>query len=485
MSTYLLLRDNKQSGPYSTEELIAKGLKPYDLVWLEGKSAAWRYPSEIPELKTHAATVEEQPHDRFYRKAHEPKATGKEEAVAALALAAEEAHHNGESVPSASIHVTLPSSIENCQNKPLVLTDPPTPEEQAQQTAPHPENLEQAVKTALVIEKIAESANRRIDSDAGSIATLTQYYEQQYAEKAKELDITRKRSFLMPAIIGICLLLGGVVIGLAISTTVNKIDKGNLEQVVQAITQRQQQQKKKKVVKAKTTETTTAKTPKSLLSTSTPNTVVLPPAVLAARAFHTKDTAVTASNIIKPVTITNPPTIVQKDSINKVRPLTSIRKKDSAHSVNNSPVVVRNEIPATSPVIDKKEDHLPPSPVIQEEPKETKEAEENKPTVTKVQLQKQVSVNGSSFKTAVLGGISGLQLTVTNNSRYSLDEVVVEVKYFDPDKNVVKTQSVYFNEIPPGESKTIEAPRTNRGVSVEYSISNVHSKAIDNPKNGL
>ena len=58
---YLLLRDNKQTGPYSTEELIAKGLKPYDLVWLEGKSAAWRYPSEIQELKPFAPVVEEQP----------------------------------------------------------------------------------------------------------------------------------------------------------------------------------------------------------------------------------------------------------------------------------------------------------------------------------------------------------------------------------------------------------------------------------------
>src|SRR5918998_1422410 len=68
MNTYLLLRDNKQSGPYSVEELAAHGLKAYDLVWLEGKSAAWRYPSEIDELKPFAPVVEEQPFDRFYKK---------------------------------------------------------------------------------------------------------------------------------------------------------------------------------------------------------------------------------------------------------------------------------------------------------------------------------------------------------------------------------------------------------------------------------
>src|ERR1700761_2271078 len=68
MTMYLLLRDNKQSGPYSLDELKSMGLKAYDLVWLDGKSAAWRYPSEIEELKSFAPVVEEQPFDRFYRR---------------------------------------------------------------------------------------------------------------------------------------------------------------------------------------------------------------------------------------------------------------------------------------------------------------------------------------------------------------------------------------------------------------------------------
>ena len=46
-------------------------MKAYDLVWLEGKSAAWRYPSELAELKPFAPVVEEQPYDRFYKKTTE------------------------------------------------------------------------------------------------------------------------------------------------------------------------------------------------------------------------------------------------------------------------------------------------------------------------------------------------------------------------------------------------------------------------------
>ncbi len=71
MATYLLLRNNKESGPYTLPELEAKGLKPYDLVWVEGKSAAWRYPSEVEELKRFAPIVEEQPYDRFFKKPSE------------------------------------------------------------------------------------------------------------------------------------------------------------------------------------------------------------------------------------------------------------------------------------------------------------------------------------------------------------------------------------------------------------------------------
>ena len=71
MGKYLLLRDNKESGPYLLDDLVRLGLKPYDLVWIEGKSAGWRYPSEINELKPYAPIVEEQPFDRFFKKNQE------------------------------------------------------------------------------------------------------------------------------------------------------------------------------------------------------------------------------------------------------------------------------------------------------------------------------------------------------------------------------------------------------------------------------
>ena len=53
MPGYLLLRNNKESGPHTLEEMIALQLKQHDLIWVEGRSAAWRYPEELEEFKKH------------------------------------------------------------------------------------------------------------------------------------------------------------------------------------------------------------------------------------------------------------------------------------------------------------------------------------------------------------------------------------------------------------------------------------------------
>src|ERR1044071_8150159 len=78
MPSYRLLRSNKESGPYTLNDLVALGLKPYDLVWVDGRSAAWRYPGEITELKDYAPAVEEQPSDRIYKKPTEAEPFTKE-----------------------------------------------------------------------------------------------------------------------------------------------------------------------------------------------------------------------------------------------------------------------------------------------------------------------------------------------------------------------------------------------------------------------
>jgi hypothetical protein len=47
---YLLLRNNETYGPFTIGELLQQYLQPTDMIWVNGESCAWAFPSEIQEL---------------------------------------------------------------------------------------------------------------------------------------------------------------------------------------------------------------------------------------------------------------------------------------------------------------------------------------------------------------------------------------------------------------------------------------------------
>lgn len=96
-----------------------------------------------------------------------------------------------------------------------------------------------------------------------------------------------------------------------------------------------------------------------------------------------------------------------------------------------------------------------------------------------------VSVEGSKFKTGVLGGISNLQLTVANNSLYPLDQIEVLINYMNVEKRIVKKQTLVITDVAAGEQKTIDVPKSNRGVYVSYSITKINSRALGLAHSGL
>jgi len=63
MTTYILLRKNKESGPFGLEELKNQELKADDLIWVEGQSACWLNPGEIKQLKDLVGVVPEKQED--------------------------------------------------------------------------------------------------------------------------------------------------------------------------------------------------------------------------------------------------------------------------------------------------------------------------------------------------------------------------------------------------------------------------------------
>jgi len=51
MKKYFLLRNNRETGPHSIEQLASIGLLPLDLIWIQDESTSWKYPEEIDEVK--------------------------------------------------------------------------------------------------------------------------------------------------------------------------------------------------------------------------------------------------------------------------------------------------------------------------------------------------------------------------------------------------------------------------------------------------
>jgi hypothetical protein len=71
---YLLLRNNRQSGPYTIDQLWQQQLRPTDMVWIEGQSTAWSYVSELelkPSISSTAGTSSIPQRDEIERKAEE------------------------------------------------------------------------------------------------------------------------------------------------------------------------------------------------------------------------------------------------------------------------------------------------------------------------------------------------------------------------------------------------------------------------------
>ena len=456
MSSYLLLRDNKQTGPYTLDELITKGLKPYDLIWIEGKSAGWRYPSEVPELIAYAPAVEEQPFDRFFKKpaSSQQKSettntpTGipevKAEPVFVKPAPKEE---NIINLPNRKVYVNFPAAVAKRSNGPEKPAEKqPAPEKQDIPVRKE-ENKEferylpsEPVKTVQpiiperkepdappAIEKFSTTVFSEKETTGNGNGNGHQYRE--YPRKKKT------NGSLVFGIAAVCILLAGVGIGLFISYSNQKNNSSELDKLVQQIKEKE----------------------KANQVTPVSNQVdqnVAPP----------QNDVVTTDNTSLPQE-TNPNTT--KQSTKK-----SIKKESNS---NNGALVTQPD----------DEEHKEESDAQISDRNEQKDAaSEAAIRSTREKINELINIDNNSYKTGVLGGISNLQLTLSNNSLYSLDEVEVEIRYLGPEKKVVKTTNIQFTDIGAGEQKTLNVPKSKRGVGIEYTIKRVSSKALGIAKNG-
>jgi hypothetical protein len=417
MNKYLLLRDNKQSGPYSVPELIEKGIKAYDLVWLDGKSVAWRYPSEIEELKAYAPVVEEQPFDRFYKR---PDSVVN--ATPAIAATVEEIT----SRPSPyEPKVTVETTVEELPpQKKVYINFPVAPPAHKNIITEH---KPQATEKKTVVPEPAPGPV--------SFAEKNNYY--QPAERITTYNpktATNKNYVYFAA--AACIILLGFIVVLFINNSSQKEQLKELNTIVKDI------ENKKANEAALTTQVKNTSPEPSQSQTSE---TIVNPELLSDNDYNQQKTE-SKGSATPPAEVTPAPNISEK-------------------TVEIAPGITYKERPVLRRSDKQQQEAAPAGDNVVSEDAAT--SSEN--------LYKLVSVKPNNYKTGVLGGISNLQFELTNNSNRELHKVAIEIKYLGPEKKVVNKQTVYFENVSPGEHSTIDVPKSKRGVSIDYTITDIKS----------
>jgi hypothetical protein len=427
MSTYLLLRDNKQSGPYTLGEITAKGFKKYDLVWVENKSAAWRYPGEITELKSFAPIIEEQPFDRFFKR---PSEEMQSKNIPQLSIVKAEIAESA----------VLPRVIFEINDKKVYASLPPR---KTSTTSVHETIGEQVAKEKINSGEPKPALIDYTHTDK-SIQAESQFTHDQF--KVSRLP-SKKRNplirYMQPATLVACVLalLGaGIFIGLSIS-------KGN-----------------------PTLASKTDANDKQTASVNKPESqaVLIPVSSPASSPATDEKPIKIASETKKDDIAINPISPEQEKTLSTA----AERKKSIPSKTNTALSSQKHEVRQEA-----KNDTTYYATVPHRVATHRADAVGEKYLV-KNNIANLVSVSSNKYHVGTFGGISEVQLTVSNKSIYPLDLVTVEVQYIQANKKIFKTENVYFRNIRPGEAMMIEAPESPRGIKVQYKVSVINSKEL-------
>ena len=446
MITYLLLRSNKESGPFSLEELRQIELKPYDLIWVSGKSAAWRYPGEIEELKEFAPAVEEQPYDRFFKKpsetkpqpevSYQPKTESYQPKTTEPATPAPETHYT----PAKSVFVTMPgqkSFTPKPETKePPVKKPEPIPIEQTISIKENPVAAE--IKYSQPLDEIKEMYVKTLHDRRQRIANRTFLVQ------------SLKKVAVVLAIVGI-----GVVIGLVI-----KSNGGNKQQIAGTSLTNPVQSQQQKPSAAKPADPDSSPLTDQQEETS-PQTLSnekssAEPLFSEPERPEPEKPEVQKQEKVVDKTVSIPKTRNQKREVSndEVSPGVEMNTQTGERYRKT-----RNE----SAFYDEESEKSAPA---RPEPKAVMKSKD---------LTKEVFVKSNEYQRVAFGGIRNLQLTVYNDSKYLLDNVTVELQYLKPSEEPLRIDLIQFKNVAPGGTMTVRMPDTNRGIKVLYKITHILS----------
>lgn len=506
MKTYRLLRNNKESGPYSADDLIQMGLKAYDLVWVDGKSASWRYPCEIGELKPYAPEVEEQPFDRFYKK------------PAAVFSIKEEPVHNVNVIPSVAVKQPKPRIRIKADSKRIEITpipqlqvnfperenvtsvkqepvqkQPAQKETSRQQTAnvsSTPDwkdmwlNWEQEKKAVTEANKIDASATMRSVNKYSSIndqfsngksnddVLETKFsrslddIKEEYAEKVLNSSRNKKSSsnsyataaILVAAILGIGVWLGFKWSSRGGTSTEEKIV--NTQPQSNTPVQNEEANNTLALQKQQREPATVSQETNDANNNSSSQIAQVP---LTKKITTQKKPAANITPAKKSVV----------NTANKKFEAGKTYQKPQANKTVNTDDIDSYQLPSANNnnTIDKNEvtKNTNPSLTVKQDPHVAAISKFKK---SEPRISDYISVNTYSAGNSS----SGVKLRVQNISDIPVDLVMMDLQYYDSNGRLEKGETVYVRNIDAGATVTVQAPESNDAAKVGYKISMVSSE---------
>lgn len=90
-----------------------------------------------------------------------------------------------------------------------------------------------------------------------------------------------------------------------------------------------------------------------------------------------------------------------------------------------------------------------------------------------------VQVTTNQYSVSTFGGISNLDVIVTNNTDYTIDQITVAIDYIKENGDIYTTEYLTFNNIPANQNKSLSAPDSNRGLSVNLTKQTITASELN------
>jgi len=90
-----------------------------------------------------------------------------------------------------------------------------------------------------------------------------------------------------------------------------------------------------------------------------------------------------------------------------------------------------------------------------------------------------IQVATNQYEVDSFGGISNLNVIVTNTTDYTIDQITVAVDYIKKNDGIYKTEYLTFYNIPAKQNKSLPAPNSNRGLSVNLTKQTITASELN------